>query len=373
MNKEYCAYSGGTSAESAASDMKKFALARPKYVYEHLLEYAGADSMVNLSITSNVPGAVFTMNGERIPSYNGRYYTNYDLNVQAYAPLGYRFVRWETSPSFDSGDTPTVTYSLLNKSSQWRYFNEGKAPAGDWISTGYDDSSWKTGAGRFGYNTSTENSGYNVVLDYGDDLENKYVTAYFRSTFNVSNLSDILQLKGKITFDDGYILYINGKVVDRMNLEDTASYSTLTSTYANDDVRDFSIDKSFVKEGVHTIAVEMHQTVLNSSDLTFDFSISAVSINKTDRTSEVLNVTLEKDQTIEAVFEKIEAPVLPSLVINEVCASSNAKSENSDDYSNYPDWIEIYNKGTETYDLAGMYLSDNKNNPTKSQIPYGYD
>jgi len=78
LNKEYCAYSGGTSAESAASDMKKFALARPKYVYEHLLEYAGADSMVNLSITSNVPGAVFTMNGERIPSYNGRYYTNYD-------------------------------------------------------------------------------------------------------------------------------------------------------------------------------------------------------------------------------------------------------------------------------------------------------
>jgi hypothetical protein len=60
------------------------------------------------------------------------------------------------------------------------------------------------------------------------------------------------------------------------------------------------------------------------------------------------------------------------LVINEFMASNNSDSDINDPYGDYDDWIEIYNYGDESVDLAGMYLTDNLGNPTKWQVPSGY-
>jgi hypothetical protein len=60
------------------------------------------------------------------------------------------------------------------------------------------------------------------------------------------------------------------------------------------------------------------------------------------------------------------------LVINEFMASNNSDSDINDPYGDYDDWIEIYNYGDVSIDLAGMYLTDNLGNPTKWQVPSGY-
>ncbi len=57
------------------------------------------------------------------------------------------------------------------------------------------------------------------------------------------------------------------------------------------------------------------------------------------------------------------------LVINEFMANNDAAVPGPD--GDYPDWIELYNGGTESIDLGGMYLSDNLANPDAWQFPSG--
>ncbi|UCG48323.1 MAG: CotH kinase family protein, partial [Phycisphaerales bacterium] len=57
------------------------------------------------------------------------------------------------------------------------------------------------------------------------------------------------------------------------------------------------------------------------------------------------------------------------LVINEFLASNS--SGQKDPQGEYDDWIEIYNAGGEPIDTAGMYLTDDLDDPTKWRIPAG--
>jgi Lamin Tail Domain len=55
------------------------------------------------------------------------------------------------------------------------------------------------------------------------------------------------------------------------------------------------------------------------------------------------------------------------LFINE--GSNKNYSAIADEYGEYPDWIEIYNSGTDTIHLLNYALSDDVNNPTKWTFP----
>lgn len=55
------------------------------------------------------------------------------------------------------------------------------------------------------------------------------------------------------------------------------------------------------------------------------------------------------------------------LVINELCASNGSTIE--DEFGESSDWIEIYNAGENTVNLAGYYLSDDPAEPTKWAFP----
>ena len=50
-----------------------------------------------------------------------------------------------------------------------------------------------------------------------------------------------------------------------------------------------------------------------------------------------------------------------TLSINELMASNDTTLQDPDEPGEYPDWIEIYNYGTEAIPLAGMYLQDSAN------------
>ncbi|NQT01829.1 MAG: CotH kinase family protein, partial [Planctomycetes bacterium] len=54
------------------------------------------------------------------------------------------------------------------------------------------------------------------------------------------------------------------------------------------------------------------------------------------------------------------------LIINEFMASNNSSAQDSQ--GQYDDWIEIYNSGTYTINVEGMYLTDNLSIPTKWRI-----
>jgi hypothetical protein len=60
----------------------------------------------------------------------------------------------------------------------------------------------------------------------------------------------------------------------------------------------------------------------------------------------------------------------PTLWINELLASNNIFE---DEFGEKDDWIEIYNPNAFSVDVAGMYISDKSDNPTKYQFPTGND
>ncbi|MCK4659474.1 MAG: CotH kinase family protein [Phycisphaerae bacterium] len=60
----------------------------------------------------------------------------------------------------------------------------------------------------------------------------------------------------------------------------------------------------------------------------------------------------------------------PPVHINEFMAD-NETIEDPDEPGQYPDWIELYNAGTDAIDLGGMYLTDDLNDRTQYEIPAG--
>ena len=52
--------------------------------------------------------------------------------------------------------------------------------------------------------------------------------------------------------------------------------------------------------------------------------------------------------------------------ITEVCLRSETTLRDAD--GDYPDWIELYNAGTESVSLSGWYLSDDPEDPARWRI-----
>ncbi|AHM63562.1 hypothetical protein D770_26595 [Flammeovirgaceae bacterium 311] len=90
-------------------------------------------------------------------------------------------------------------------------------------------------------------------------------------------------------------------------------------------------------------------------------------------------VEVSNGQTVSARFP-ITAPQeplqylittdeLPQLFINEFMAANQSCCTDPAGEEEHDDWIEIYNGGSQAVNLAGMYISDNQNNPFKYKIP----
>ena len=353
-------YDGETSGNVKA--ILEFMEKRPSYALSYVAEEFDG-SVVTLKINSDNENAKFVLNNEYInsSSYSGNYISNNSISIRPVAPAGYKFSYWDLSSS--------LSKALLTSSSTWQYYYEGKLPSSKWTSLDYDDADWSTGSGSFGYGTTRT---YDVGLDYGDDSDNKYVTSYFRSYFTLDDAKQFAKLSGSITYDDGVVIYVNGKEVTRLNMnEGDVADSTLAITYVNDDTKNFEIADSFLVEGNNVIAVEVHQNSVSSSDMTFELTLNGVG-HSTSSTSKValFEGVVSDNFEITAHFEKCDAEI--PLVINEICSSNKSDGGYADEFGRYGDWIEIYNNGDQDYDLAGMYITNNAkaDKRQKFQFPY---
>jgi hypothetical protein len=64
-------------------------------------------------------------------------------------------------------------------------------------------------------------------------------------------------------------------------------------------------------------------------------------------------------------------PDRPYLTINEVMVENQATLEDADEPGEFPAWFEVYNESLETADLSGMYLTNDRVDPTRFQIAEG--
>ncbi|MGA1863868.1 MAG: lamin tail domain-containing protein [bacterium] len=79
------------------------------------------------------------------------------------------------------------------------------------------------------------------------------------------------------------------------------------------------------------------------------------------------------------LFTFLPIPIIPGnctraiakLYINEFMADNDNTIEDPDESGAFEDWIEIYNSGSSTVNMGGMYLTDDPNDPTQWQVPAG--
>lgn len=108
VDMEYQASFNGKSAISATASMMNFALARPKNIYNHLKKYVGGGDLVDLQINSGSDDATLYFNGEPIKEYNGKYFLNYELELNVIPPKGYELDHWVITCD-TIGETPADT------------------------------------------------------------------------------------------------------------------------------------------------------------------------------------------------------------------------------------------------------------------------
>ena len=138
----------------------------------------------------------------------------------------------------------------------------------NWYSVGYDDSGWSRGKSGFGYGNK------NVATQ----VPSGTMSVFVRKKFNISHISDILQLILDLDYDDGFVVYINGKEVARENLGSKGvdpSYAEATPDYVNpllsnsQPTKRFSLDNfaDYLVEGENVFAARIHNVSTTSGDL----------------------------------------------------------------------------------------------------------
>jgi hypothetical protein len=345
--------------------LRDFSVSRNQFMKQHVSSFFGLSEMVKIHASASpiATGSV-RLNGILLdePLSDGDYYKGIPYQAEAVASPGYQFKNWLIKKR------DVTTTSFINQGDEWKYLDAGILPGANWTSINFADNLWSSGAAQLGYGDGDEKT----IVDYGPDVNNKFITTYFRKAFTVADPSTIDNIKASVLFDDGVVVYINGIEVFRNNMPVGTITNTTLALQAipvENEFISFTIPVNLLVDGNNVISVEVHQNSPQSSDVSFDFSLQGIRLgNELQFTSADPIVTGIADSEIylEAVFEEV-LPV-SNLIINEVSA---APSSYLDELGHADDWIEIFNNSDKTIDLANLFVTDNTRRKLKHQIKSG--
>ena len=93
---------------------------------------------------------------------------------------------------------------LVGKGAIWSYLDDGSDPGLLWRDPAFNDVLWQTGPAELGYGDGDEAT----VVSFGPDVANKYISTYFRHTFNIADASSVAGLTLRLLRDDGAVVYL---------------------------------------------------------------------------------------------------------------------------------------------------------------------
>ena len=173
---------------------------------------------------------------------------------------------------------PTAADDLLVPAgATWRYFDDGSDQGTVWRQLMFNDSAWLSGPAQLGYGDGDEST----VVRFGTNANNKPITTYFRHAFAVADPTTYANLSLELLRDDGAVAYLNEREVFRSNLPGGAiDYRTralaAVSGAAESAFISTAISASNLTSGRNVLAVEIHQSETNSSDLSFDLKLIGI-------------------------------------------------------------------------------------------------
>ena len=168
---------------------------------------------------------------------------------------------------------------LIAKGSRWRYLDTGVPPEDNWITAEFDDSLWLEGPAQLGYGEGDEAT----RIRFGDDPGDKHITTWFRRTISLDDFGRFDELKLLLQSDDGAVVYLNGHEVVRFNLpEGEITPETTTLRSYDPGFLPYDVNPDELQDGDNIIAVEIHQSRPNSSDVSFDLELTGIEPEETN-------------------------------------------------------------------------------------------
>ena len=177
---------------------------------------------------------------------------------------------WMLPALFVYGQTETDHWeTVFYADTLFRYAtsNDGE-PAANWRETSFDDHLWSQGHGGIGYG---DNDDRTVIP--------KCNALYYRITFNISDTSVITGASLDIDYDDAFVAYLNGTEIARSpglsspypGWDEISTYNHEAHMYSGGKPEQFYIDKDKLRQamsnGINLLAVEVHNSSVNSSDM----------------------------------------------------------------------------------------------------------
>lgn len=333
----------------AVQRLRDFNTARHTFMQSYFSNFFALEKPIMVTATTSPIGAgKILMNGVLSGVMtDGNYYKALPYQTKAVANDGFVFTGWTITKR------ETETIHIADLGSRWKYFDLGVSPAADWNSKTFNDAAWMEGNAQLGYGDLDEVT----TVGYGPDINNKYITTYFRKTFSIADTAELSAINASILIDDGAVVYVNGVEVYRNNMPDgVIDNNTRALLGATENVfLNFTINKNLLIPGNNVLAVEIHQVLNTSSDISFDFSATTVKVGNTityDTPDTEVYDTAFADVEMIAHFDPL--PAISGLVLNEFSAGKSAP----DNLGEMEDWIELYNASPNPIDLSNILITD---------------
>ncbi len=163
----------------------------------------------------------------------------------------------------------TTNLTLVPYGATWRHYSGD--PGTGWNQVSFDDGDWEVDTGPLGYETN------NLPLPLATALTLGETAYYFRTTFNYTNNPAEAALNVTHLVDDGLVVYLNGVEVLRTGMpEGEITPATLASRGVGDAALEgpFTLPTASLVGGMNVLAVEVHQTTTNSSDIVFGLRLN---------------------------------------------------------------------------------------------------
>lgn len=168
-------------------------------------------------------------------------------------------------------------HPLYSNNGEYKYFIGNSEPDSDWCKPGFDDSSWLKGTKTIGFGD-------------GDDstVISNTTSIYLRIHFKITNKANVPKANLLADFDDGYIAYLNGTEIVRVNLGVPGehipynrladrSHEAVYCRYYERPVTSYYIDDDLLANclisGENILAIQVHNDSINGSDMTFNSTL----------------------------------------------------------------------------------------------------
>ena len=235
-----------------------------------------------------------------------------------------------------------------------------------WASLTFNDSGWSSAHGPIGFDRDAPYYGLGVNLS--NEVYNTALSIYVRSLFSVTKAeaqsTNVLRMV--IDWDDGIIVYINGREAVRKNVgtvNTITPFDTVASSHnANGDGTTTNAEvtvslgaaKNWLVPGFNVIGIQNHNSALTNSDM-----IGRVTLITTGTVWRVLS---RPDDDVRYFVGTSE----PYFIDEETDSELELDAPDSEG-----DWIELHNMGATPVDISGWRLTDETKELQKWSFPTG--